>query len=176
MTRIKLTQYPDEAVQQRAKKLFEAEIGDRGRVVEEHRDVLDLAASAERGKEAFERECEKCHVRTAERGRIGPDLSGVNNRGKETLLSHILDPSAAIQVRYTNYVMTTKDGRVLDGLLVGETAGTVTLRGELEDVTVLRGNVEELRASTVSLMPDGLEDALTKQELADVIAYLRAGL
>ena len=176
VTRIKLTQYPDEAVQQRAKKLFEAEIGDRGRVVEEHRDVLDLAASAERGKEAFERECEKCHVRTAERGRIGPDLSGVNNRGKETLLSHILDPSAAIQVRYTNYVMTTKDGRVLDGLLVGETAGTVTLRGELEDVTVLRGNVEELRASTVSLMPDGLEDALTKQELADVIAYLRAGL
>ena len=176
VTRIKLTQYPDEAVQQRAKKLFEAEMGDRGQVVEEHREVLDLAASAERGKEAFERECAKCHLRTAERGRIGPDLSGVNNRGKETLLSHILDPSAAIAARYTNYVLTTNDGRVLDGLLVGETAGTVTLRGELEDVTVLRGSVEELRASTVSLMPEGLEEALTKQELADVIAYLRAGL
>ena len=176
VTRIKLTQYPDAAVQQRARTLFEAEMGDRAEVVEDHREVLDLAASAERGKETFERECAKCHTANAERGRIGPDLSGVNNRGKETLLSHILDPSAAIQVRYTNYVMTTKDGRVLDGLLVGETAGTVTLRGELEDVTVLRGNVEELCASTVSLMPDGLEDALTKQELADVIAYLRAGL
>ena len=176
VTRIKLTQYPDEAVQKRARTLFEAEMGDRAEVVEDHREVLDLAASAERGKEAFERECAKCHARNAERGRIGPDLSGVNNRGKETLLSHILDPSAAIQVRYTNYVLMTKDGRVLDGLLVGETAGTVTLRGELEDVTVLRNNVEELRASTVSLMPDGLEDALTKQELADVIAYLRAGL
>ena len=176
VTRIKLTQYPDEAVQQRAKKLFEGEMGDRARVLEDHRDVLDLSASAEHGKEAFERECAKCHVRTAERGRIGPDLSGVNNRGKETLLSHILDPSAAIAARYTNYILMTNDGWVVDGLLVGETAGTVTLRGELEDVTVLRSSVEELRASTVSLMPEGLEDALTKQELADVIAYLRAGL
>ena len=61
-------------------------------------------------------------------------------------------------------------------MLAGETPGTVTLRGELQDVTVLRENIEELRASTVSLMPDGLEETMTRQELADVIAYLRAGL
>ena len=61
-------------------------------------------------------------------------------------------------------------------MLAGETAGTVTLRGEREDVTVLRRNIAELRASTVSLMPEGLEETMTRQELADVIAYLRAGL
>ena len=52
----------------------------------------------------------------------------------------------------------------------------MTLRGEVEDVTVLKGDIAELRPSSVSLMPDGLEDATTDQELADLIAYLRAGL
>ena len=111
-----------------------------------------------------------------ERSRVGPNLSGVNNRNKETLLSHILEPSAAIESRYTNYILVTKDGYVHDGLLAGEAPGSVTLKGEREDVTVLRQNIEELRASTVSLMPDGLEETMTRQELADIIAYLRAGL
>ncbi len=59
---------------------------------------------------------------------------------------------------------------------MAETSRTVTLRGEIEDVTVLRENITELRASSISLMPEGVEEGMTRQELADVIAYLRAGL
>ena len=176
ITRIRLTQYPDEAVQRRAGKLFRTATGDRATVVEAHGDVLEMAVDTERGKQAFERECAKCHLRTAERGRIGPDLSGVNNQSREALLSSILDPSSAIEGRYTNYLITTHEGRLYDGLLIGETSATVTIRGEIEDTTLLRKHVEEIRASNVSLMPEGLEEALSRQELADVIAYLRAGL
>ena len=176
VTRIKLAQYPDADVRRRSAEVLKTEMSDRAQVLANYRDVLDLGNDPERGEPVFERECAKCHLPRGERGRIGPNLSGVNNRDAETLLSHILDPSAAIRARYTNYVLVTRSGYVHDGLLAGETAGTVTLRGELEDVTVLRRNIAELRASTVSLMPEGLEESMTRQELADVIAYLRAGL
>jgi putative membrane-bound dehydrogenase-like protein len=176
VTRIKLTQYPDEEIKHRAQQLFDSEASDRAAVLAEYQDVIELPGDSDRGKVVFERECAKCHMPRGERSRVGPNLSGVNNRGKETLLSHILEPSGAIEARYTNYILVTRDGYVHDGMLAGETPGTVTLRGELEDITVLRENIEELRASTVSLMPDGLEETMTSQELANVIAYLRAGL
>lgn len=176
VTRIKLAQYPDADVRKRSAEVLESEMSDRAQVLADYRDVLDLENDPERGEPVFQRECAKCHLPRGERGRIGPNLSGVNNRDAETLLSHILDPSAAIRARYANYVLVTRSGYVHDGLLAGETAGTVTLRGEREDVTVLRRNIAELRASTVSLMPEGLEETMTRQELADVIAYLRAGL
>ena len=128
------------------------------------------------GKDVFERECANCHLTKASRGRIGPDLSGVSNRSKEDLLTSILDPSYAIEDRYRNQLVFTTDGRFLDGILVSETLATVTLRGESLDFSVLKEDIEDLRASDVSLMPEGFEDALTEQELADLIAFLRAGL
>ena len=63
ITRIRLAQYPDEAVQQRAGKLFDTVTGDRAAVVAAHEDVLAMEANAEPGKESFERECAKCHLR-----------------------------------------------------------------------------------------------------------------
>ncbi len=176
VARIRLTEHPREAVQQRAAALFGTASSDRAAVVEEHKDALKLAADARRGETVFEKSCAKCHLRQAERGRIGPDLSGVNNKTGEELLAHILDPNFEIQSNYTNYIVVTKDGRILDGLLAGESAESVTLRGEYADVSVRRGEIEEMRASAVSLMPEGLEKDMTRQELADVIAYLRAGL
>jgi putative membrane-bound dehydrogenase-like protein len=176
VARIRLTQYPDPAVQQRAARLLEAEVRDRAQVIEAHRDVLALPADLGRGRKVFNDHCAKCHLARGERGRIGPDLSGINNRSKEELLTHILDPSFEIQPNYTNYIVVAKGGRVYDGLLSGESANAVTLRGEYEDVTIPRKEIEQIRASEVSLMPEGLETELDHQALADVIAYLRAGL
>jgi putative membrane-bound dehydrogenase-like protein len=176
VARIRLTQYPDAAVQQRAARLLQGEVRDRAQVVAAHRGALGLAADLGRGRQIFDQHCANCHLSRGERGRIGPDLSGINNRSKEELLTHILDPSFEIQPNYTNYIVVGKDGRVYDGLLSGETANTVVLRGEYEDVTIPRGNIEQMRASEVSLMPEGFEADLDGQALADVIAYLRAGL
>jgi putative membrane-bound dehydrogenase-like protein len=176
VARIRLTQHPDPAVRERAVRLLRAEVRDRAEVIEAHRDVLGLAADLGRGRRVFDERCANCHLARGERGRIGPDLSGINNRSKEELLTHILDPSFEIQPNYTNYIVVGKDGRVYDGLLTGESANSVTLRGEYEDVTIPRNDIEQIRASAVSLMPEGLEADLDHQALADVIAYLRAGL
>ena len=100
----------------------------------------------------------------------------MNNKTREELLAHILDPSFEIQSNYTNYIVVDKQGRIYDGLLASETAETVTLRGEYENFSLRRSDIEEMRASNVSLMPEGLEKDLSRQDLADVIAYLRAGL
>ncbi len=176
VTRIRFANHPDGAVRDRVAGHLQVDLGNRDRVVREHLRVLDLAADPDQGKSAFERECSSCHLRSSTRGRIGPDLSGVNNQSRETLLTSILDPSHSIEDRYRNFLLETNDGRFFDGLLVAETKVSVTLRGEVENVTVLKSDIAYLRASAVSLMPDGLEDALSDQEIADVIAYLRAGL
>jgi putative heme-binding domain-containing protein len=176
VSRIRLTQYPEAAVREKAARLLAAEVRDRAQVIEAHRDVTALPTDLSRGRVVFEEHCAQCHLARADRGRIGPDLSGINNRSKEELLTHILDPSFEIQPNYTNYLVVAKDGRVFDGLLIGETAHTVTLRGEYNDVTIPSEAIEQIRPSEVSLMPEGLEQDLDHQQLADVIAYLRAGL
>ncbi len=176
VTRIRLENHPDAEVRVRVAGRLELLVDARDRVVEAHMPTLDLRSDPSRGRGAFERECASCHLRRSTRGRIGPDLSGVSNRSKETLLTSILDPSYSIEDRYRNHLLQTRDGRFLDGILVAESAATVTLRGELEDVTVLKSDVEDIRVSSVSLMPEGLEDSLSDQEIADVIAYLQAGL
>ena len=95
----------------------------------------------------------------------------------EQLLTAILNPSAAIEPRFVNYLVTTRDGRMYDGVLANETAGAITLRGgSEEDVTLPRAQIAEIRASSISLMPEDLEKNLSRQDLADIIAYLRGGL
>ncbi len=174
--KIRLREYPDESVQTRARAVFETGASDRASVVEKFRAAAGLDADVLRGGDVFERHCAKCHVAQGRRGRIGPDLAGINNKTREELLTHILDPSFEIQPNYTNYIIVDHDGRIYDGLLAGESANAITLKGELENVTIPRAGVAEMRASAVSLMPEGFENDLSRQDLADVIAYLRAGL
>jgi putative heme-binding domain-containing protein len=167
----------DPALSSRAKALFGAIQTNRAAVLASHKDVLRLTGGVDRGKLLFAQNCAMCHLPRKKGGRVGPDLSGVSVKTKEELLAAILDPSAAIESRFLNYVVTTRDGRIFDGVLAAETPGSVTLRGGSDDdVTVLRANIAEIRASAISLMPEDMEKSLNKQNLADVIAYLRAGL
>ena len=174
--RIRLREYPDPAVRDRATALLAVEKSIDAAVSETRGEVLGLDGRAAAGRPLFDEHCAACHEPQGGRGRIGPDLSGVNNKTREELLTEILQPSAKIAARFTNYIVVARDGFVYDGLLVRETAGEVTLRHEHEDVCVARDNIAEMRASAVSLMPDGWARDLTRQQLADVIAYLRAGL
>lgn len=174
--RIRLREYPDEETRRRAGAVFAASAGGRAAVVGRFAGVLRLRGDAARGNEVFDLHCAQCHTPQGSRGRIGPDLAGVNNKTREELLTHILDPSFEIQPNYTNYIVIDRGGRIYDGLLAGESAAAVTLRGERGNVTILRAQIAEMRASAVSLMPEGFENDLSRRGLADVIAYLRAGL
>ncbi|MCS7025470.1 MAG: c-type cytochrome [Bryobacteraceae bacterium] len=175
--RNRLLEEPDPALAARARKIFASATGDRAQIVEQFRDVLSLPGDPTRGKLAFEEHCARCHAARKQGARVGPDLRGVNNKSKEELLEAILNPSRSIEPRFVNYVVTTKNGQMYDGVLVNETPGTITLRsGPDEDVTLLRSQIQEIRSSTISLMPEEFEKSLSKQALADVIAFLRAGL
>ena len=174
--KIRLREYPDEETRARARAVFAAGASDRAAVVGRFAGVLRRRGGAARGHDVFERHCAKCHVPQGRRSRIGPDLAGISNKTRAELLTHILDPSFEIQPNYTNYIVVDRGGRIYDGLQAGESATAVTLRGERGNVTIPRARIAEMRASAVSLMPEGFENDLSRQDLADVIAYLRAGL
>ena len=172
----RLFDHPDQQVADRARAFFKRETEERAAVVAQYRDVVNLKGDVDRGREIFNRECAKCHVPQKGRPRIGADLSGINNKTREELLNSILNPSEAIEPRFVNYIVTTKDGRIVDGILSNETPGAITLRNADTDETILRKSIAEIRASKLSLMPDGFEKNSSKQAIADLIAYLRGGL
>ncbi|MBL8215546.1 MAG: HEAT repeat domain-containing protein [Bryobacterales bacterium] len=174
----RLYENTDAAIAKKAKALLESSNSDRDKIIAGYKDALNGKTDINKGKKLFDEQCAKCHMPRRSGGRVGPDLSGINNKTKEELLTSILNPSYAIEPRFVNYVLTTKDGRMYDGVIANETPNAITLRGGSEegDETVLRKNIAEVRASSVSLMPDGLEKDLTKQDIADIIAYLRGGL
>jgi putative heme-binding domain-containing protein len=178
VARARFLNHPDSAVVERARKLFERNTTERAKVVQAYLDVLQMKGDVQSGKKVFQENCARCHMPRRLGGqRVGSDLSGINNKTKAELLTSILNPSYAIEDRFVNYIVTTKDGQIHDGILANETPGAITLRGGLEegDETILRKNIAEIRASKISLMPDDFEK-LGKQSLADVIAYLRGGL
>jgi putative heme-binding domain-containing protein len=145
-------------------------------VVEEYKAALDLQGDAARGKAVFKKTCATCHRLENEGTEVGPDLlSALRNKTPETLLVDILDPSREVDPRYLNYQVITKQGRTFTGMIAAETASSITLRrAEKAEDTILRSQIEVIEATTKSVMPEGLEMQLSKQDLADVIAYLQA--
>ncbi|MFN0123705.1 MAG: PVC-type heme-binding CxxCH protein [Blastocatellia bacterium] len=174
--RARLYDHPDKATADQAHKLFAAASDDRAQVVTSYMNALDMQGDVAAGKKVFEANCAKCHIPQRQYGRIGPDLSGINNKTKEELLASILNPGLAIDPRFVNYIVTAKDGRIYAGVLASETPGTVTLRGLEGEVAILRKNIVEMKASPQSLMPGVFEMMIDRKAMADLIAYLRGGL
>jgi putative heme-binding domain-containing protein len=174
--RARLLEYPDRAIAERAHALLQSNTGDRMKVVASYQGVLKMTGNPVQGKKVFEETCGKCHLPRKQGGRVGPDLSGISSKTKEELLTSILNPSFAIEPQFTNYIVTTRDGALHDGIIANETPGTITLRGgSAQDETLLRKNIVGIRASSISVMPDDLEKSVSRQDLADVISYLRGG-
>jgi putative heme-binding domain-containing protein len=104
---------------------------------------------------------------------VGPDLAGLTNRSPLFLLTAILNPNDAVDARYLQYRVSLRDGRVLSGLIAEETAsGMVLKEANGKATSLLRRDVESLQNTGLSLMPEGLERDMTKQDMADVMAYL----
>jgi len=174
----RLYENPDPAIVSKSRALLGGANGDRSQVIARYQGVITMPGNSFQGKILFQANCARCHMARVQGGRVGPDLSGINNKTKEELLTDILNPSYAIEPTYINHVATTKDGYIYDGIIANETPGAITLRSGAEsgDQTLLRRNIEEVRSSKVSLMPEGFEKTLSEQDMANVIAYLRGGL
>jgi putative heme-binding domain-containing protein len=126
-----------------------------------------------RGKEVFRQQCAKCHAHDGEGGKVGPDLTGMAVHPREELLVHVLDPSRSVEGNFLQYAVATTDGRVFNGMLASESKTAVELvDAEGKTQTILRDEIEEVRASKKSLMPEGFEKQIPAEGLADLLAFL----
>ena len=104
---------------------------------------------------------------------IGPNLAAIKTRGRETILVNVLDPNREVNPQYLNYVVLTEDGRTVTGMIVSENANSVSLqRAESATDTVPRAEIEQMKSTGLSIMPEGMEKAIDQQSLADIIEYL----
>ena len=105
-----LYENPDPEVVKNAHALLSSTTTDRRKIVTSYHDALTMEGNTQKGKILFSANCGRCHTPQEKGGRVGPDLSGINNKTKEELLTDILDPNYAIEPRFVNYVLTTKAG------------------------------------------------------------------
>ena len=148
----------------------------RSEALARYQAALKLAGDPRRGTSVFAKNCQTCHQRQGQGHRVGPDLSGIAGRAPEALLSDIIDPNREVAPDFATLSVATRRGQVFAGLLAEETATTLKLRrAEGVEDTLLRSEIDELRSTGKSLMPEGLEQNINLQEMADLIAFLREG-
>lgn len=148
---------------------------DRKQLIQQYQSALTLTGDRDRGMEVFKKTCSACHRMGNIGHEVGPNLLSISDKRPQSILSNVLDPSAAVEARYLTYIALTSDGRIHNGLLATETGSSITLvSGEGKRVKILRSEIEDLRTSGKSLMPDGMEKDLSPQAIADLITLLRS--
>ncbi|HET6572954.1 MAG TPA: PVC-type heme-binding CxxCH protein [Fimbriiglobus sp.] len=165
----------DKTVADRAARLLKHSLpADRQEVLAKYRSALAMKADALRGREVFKKNCANCHIVAGIGTQVGPDISDTRTKTPEMLLTDILNPNAAIDGNYISYTVTTKDGKTYTGIIAAESAAGITLRREQNQTdTILRADIDELKSSGQSLMPEGLEKSVSVQEVADLIRFLK---
>jgi putative membrane-bound dehydrogenase-like protein len=170
-----LKSYPDAAVRARAGRLFSAVPARRQDVVTAYQKALGLKGNAARGKEVFKSQCSTCHRLEGVGQQVGADLAAVRDRGMEAVLLNILDPNREVLPQFLSYVVVTKIGRVITGMIAVETATSLTIRQpDGREETVLRLHIDELRSTGLSYMPEGFEQQIDIPAMADLLAYLNS--
>jgi putative membrane-bound dehydrogenase-like protein len=162
-------------LRERARKLLQASLpADRRQVLERYKDAALSEGDAGRGRVVFQKNCATCHNVAGIGVRVGPDIADTRVKTREQLLTDILNPNGAIDGNYLNYVVSTRSGQVLGGLIATETASSLTLkRAEGATDVILRQDIDEIRSTGMSLMPEGLEKNVTTDEMRDLISFLK---
>ena len=170
-----LLKHRDATIARAAQRLFGGNMpGSRARVISEYAAAPGIKADSAAGAKIFERECRSCH-KIGERGlAAGLHRTGSPSRDPVALLSNILDPNASVSPKDVHYVVVDRNGRTYSGVIASETATSLTLRRgeERSKIRILRGQVEELTSTGLSLMPEGFEQRISKAEMADLIAFI----
>ncbi len=119
--------------------------------------------------------CSGCHAVEDQGGKVGPDLTRIGAiRTGTDLLEAIALPSASFARGYRSYLVVTDSGRIYTGVISRESTDTVYLRtADLSEVRIARDEIEVMKESPTSIMPKGLEQRLTPQEIRDLLAYLQ---
>jgi putative heme-binding domain-containing protein len=142
-------------------------------VVEVYEKSLRMRGDRERGKAVFKEQCSSCHRLEGVGQQVGADLAAIRDRGLDAVLLNVLDPNRDVMPQYQSYVLGTTSGRVLTGMIADETANSVTIRKpDGGDEIVPRHQIDELRGTGLSFMPEGLEKQIDVPAMADLLAYI----
>ncbi len=171
-----LCNHPDAKVVEAARKVLGRAIArPRQQVIDALMPAIQMAGRAEEGKKIYLERCASCHRVGNDGFALGPDFVTVKNSGKEKLLVNILDPNREVASQYSAYLVETKDGESILGIIVNDTASSITLRQAYGTETVaLRSNIKKLKNQGQSLMPEGLEEGLKPQNLADLLEFIES--
>jgi len=174
-----LRTFKDEEINKQVQKLWGvareteadkvAEIAKYKRMIE-----IEPAGDPSRGRAVFARTCQQCHTLFGEGGKVGPDITGSNRGDLDYILLNAIDPNAVIPNEYRTSTLETKDDRVITGIVTKQDENAVTIVTANETVLVPRGDVKSLQQGEVSMMPEGLLQALSNAEVRDLVAYLKS--
>jgi|SRR5579883_298792 len=129
-------------------------------------------ANLANGRLVFTKTCQQCHKLFGEGGTIGPDLTGSNRSDIDYLLSNIIDPSAEVGRDFRMSVVRTADARTITGIVTERTPARLVIQTATEKTIVAADDVESVKDSPLSIMPEGQLDKLSKEQIRDLIAYL----
>jgi putative membrane-bound dehydrogenase-like protein len=174
-TREKLLNHASAALREHAAKaLASSRPPARTQAIKDFQPALTLKGDAARGKLTFERTCAACHLLGGVGNAVGPDLAALTDKSAGYLLTALLDPNAAVEGRFVAYQLETADGETYVGLLGDENASAVTIvQPNAIKQRVPRAAIKSLGSSRLSLMPEGLEQGMTPQDVADLIAFVQ---
>jgi putative membrane-bound dehydrogenase-like protein len=141
----------------------------RGRLTAAELGEADLPA----GRGVFQQTCGNCHVLYGVGRKLGPDLTGSNRSNLDYLLENVFDPSASVGADFKAVNVILADGRIVNGVISAQAERTLTIETAQEPVVIDRREIEELVPTTTSMMPDGILQNLTPQQVRDLFAYLQ---
>ena len=165
----------DSGFRSRVTKLFGApeKTKTRQQVINEYLPSLKLKGNAAKGKVIYTQRCAMCHRYGKEGFALGPDLVTIKTTGREKILTNFINPNRELTANYVAYVITTKGGEEIVGLLGDETTTHVRVKLPLGQERLLpRTQVKGMRSLGQSIMPVGLEAGLTKQQIADLLEFI----
>ena len=156
-TRQRLVEHADKKIAARARTLL-ADVGtsSRSEVLQEYASAWNAEGNLARGRELFRKHCSSCHRLEDHGHSVGPDLTGLTNKSPEALGVAVLDPNRAVEDKFLEFATLTIDGRSFTGMLAAESGVSITLRGQDgKEETILREEIDQLRSTGRSLMPEG---------------------
>jgi len=132
------------------------------------------SADVSRGRAVFKKTCAACHLLYGEGGKIGPDLTGSNRANLDYILLNSVDPSYDVPAAYRMVTIVTVSGRVVNGVIAEEDGTRVVLKTvEQPRLVIAKADIEDRVVSKKSMMPDGQFDKMSRQNVIDLIRYLR---
>ncbi|HZZ70989.1 MAG TPA: hypothetical protein VFE24_01980 [Pirellulales bacterium] len=125
------------------------------------------------GRALFMKTCHQCHTLYGDGGKVGPDLTGSHRADLDYLLLNVVDPSAILAKDYQMSIVRTEDGRSLSGIVSKQDDTSITLVMPNETLNLLRTEIEAIKLSDISLMPEGQLSKLSEADLRNLIGYLQ---